>query len=82
MLILTATYDQTTSLHHHCNSDEYSPSSGMADLSIQQFTIYTLYNIFLHIKTHGSKSRGQEKRDDYRESFTRNKSINILIIAH
>ena len=34
------------------------------------------------IKTHGSESRGQEKRDDYRESFTRNKSINILIIAH
>ena len=34
ILILTTTYDQTmsVSLHDHCNSDEYSPSSSMADL--------------------------------------------------
>ena len=34
LLILTTT--QTTSLHHHCNSDVYSSASGMADL--QQLT--------------------------------------------
>ena len=34
LLILKTT--QTTSLHHHCNSDVYSSASGMADL--QQFT--------------------------------------------
>ena len=33
LLILTT---QTTSLHHHCNSDAYSSASGIADL--QQFT--------------------------------------------
>ena len=46
------------------------------DMAIYQYIVASL------IKTHGSESRGQEKRDDYRESFTRNKSINILIIAH
>ena len=31
-LILILTTTQTTSLHHHCNSDVYSSASGMADL--------------------------------------------------
>ena len=35
LLVLTAT--QTTSLHHHCNSDVHSSASGMAD--VQQLTI-------------------------------------------
>ena len=40
--LLNLTTTHTTSLHHyHCNSDVYSPASGMADL--QQLT--TLYNV-------------------------------------
>ena len=36
ILVLTTTTTQATSLHHHCNSDVYSPASGMDDL--QQLT--------------------------------------------
>ena len=36
VFLLISTTTQTTSLHHHCNSDVYSSASGMADL--QQLT--------------------------------------------